>query len=295
MLILGFGVWLVFSAWDYGRWSAYVERLRAEPGIVVVSTGKQGGKYFVAGLRDPLAADPLALQREAQLDPARVISQWELFQALHPQFILARAKAVLGPPETVTLRIENGILFASGAAPHQWIVEAQKLARAIPGVRTFSDKDLVDTDLLQARALAFKESASAKEHIEKSVLRFAFGTADLFPGQDAVLEDLVAEVHKLFAAAQFVGQNVHVEIAGHTDQMGPPTTNQTLSQARANAVLSLLVAKGIPQASLSIAPAGVGVPVQEEHTAQDRALNRSVTFSVVLTGTPSTRGKISAP
>src|SRR5206468_10190002 len=121
ILILGLGVWLFFSARDYGRWSAYVERLRAEPGIVVVSTGKQGGKYFVAGLRDPLAADPFALQQEAQLDPARVTSQWELFQALHPQFILARAKAVLEPPETVTLRIENGILFASGAAPHQWI------------------------------------------------------------------------------------------------------------------------------------------------------------------------------
>jgi OOP family OmpA-OmpF porin len=272
-----------------------VERLRAEPGIVVVSAGKQGGKYFVAGLRDPLAADPFALQQEAQLDPARVISQWELFQALHPQFILARAKSVLEPPETVTLRIENDILSASGAATHHWIVEARKLARAIPGVRTFSEKDLVDTDLLQARASSLKELASAKEDIEKRVLRFVAGTTALVPGQDAVLEDLVTTMHKLLATAQFVDQDAHIVIAGHTAQMASPTTNQALSQARANAVVSLLVAKGIPQASLSVALVGVGAPAREEHTAQDRALNRSATFSVVLTDTPSTQGKISAP
>ena len=43
-------------------------RLRAEPGIVVVSTGRDGGKYMVSGLRDPLARDPAALPAAA---PAR--------------------------------------------------------------------------------------------------------------------------------------------------------------------------------------------------------------------------------
>jgi outer membrane protein OmpA-like peptidoglycan-associated protein len=295
VLILGLGGWLSFSMRDYGRWSAYVERLRAEPGVVVVFTGKQGGKYFVAGLRDPLAADPFALQQEARLDPARVISRWELFQALHPQFILARAKSVLEPPETVTLRVDNGILFASGAAPHQWIVEARRLARAIPGVGTFSDKDLVDTDVLQARALSLTELASAKEHLEKSVLRFVAGTTALVPGQDAVLEDLVATTRGLLAAAQFVGQDARVVVAGHTARKASPTTNRALSRARADAVISLLVAKGIPQAGLSVAPAGVGAPAREEHTERDRALNRSATFIVVLLDTPSPQGKTGAP
>ena len=41
-----------------------MEKLRAEPGIVVTDTGKRDGKHFVSGLRDPLARDPATMIQE---------------------------------------------------------------------------------------------------------------------------------------------------------------------------------------------------------------------------------------
>jgi hypothetical protein len=70
-------------------WGAYVTRLRAEPGIVITEIGKRDGialagasvpaerHWVIAGLRDPLAIDPVLLSREMSLDPARVSSHWQ--------------------------------------------------------------------------------------------------------------------------------------------------------------------------------------------------------------------------
>ena len=56
------GVWMFFALRARSRWNGYVNALRAEPGVVVVSTGRAGGKYVVtrparsAGPRSRLAA-----------------------------------------------------------------------------------------------------------------------------------------------------------------------------------------------------------------------------------------------
>ena len=60
-VLLLLGGWLAFSAWRDHRWNAYVESLGQQPGIVVTSSGRQGGHFVIRGLRDPLSADPQAL------------------------------------------------------------------------------------------------------------------------------------------------------------------------------------------------------------------------------------------
>src|SRR5581483_2760482 len=131
-------VWWGYSVvQDHRRWSAYLEKLKAEPGVVVIASEKQHGKRFIRGLRDPLAADPAALLQEVGIDPAEVTSHWEPYQALQPQFILTRAKTILSPPDGISLSFEDGTLTATGSAPRQWAEDAQKLARAIPGVTNF--------------------------------------------------------------------------------------------------------------------------------------------------------------
>jgi hypothetical protein len=72
------------------QWQAYVERLRAEPGLVITQSEARGDKFFLSGLRDPLAVDPLQFLDEAGIDPARVVAHFEPNQALDPQFVLAR-------------------------------------------------------------------------------------------------------------------------------------------------------------------------------------------------------------
>ena len=85
--------------------SAYLDRLRAEPGIVVTESSQRDGKFYVTGLRDPLAADPQTLLAEAGIDPVRVVGRWAPYQALDAEFVLARLKTTLDLPPTTTVRV----------------------------------------------------------------------------------------------------------------------------------------------------------------------------------------------
>jgi hypothetical protein len=68
-------IWVTFSTRNRWRWEAYLDRLKAKPGLVVVSTGNEGGQYVIRRLRDSLAADPTALLRETSIRPEQVVGQ----------------------------------------------------------------------------------------------------------------------------------------------------------------------------------------------------------------------------
>lgn len=78
--------------------------------------------------------------------------------------------------------------------------------------------------------------------------------------------------------ADMLAQNpsVHVSIEGHTDNAGTSTTNQKLSESRANAVLNAIVAKGIEKNRLSAKGWGQTKPIADNATENGRALNRRV-------------------
>jgi OOP family OmpA-OmpF porin len=104
------------------RWNGYLDALRREPGIVVLSGERDGGRYVVRGLRDPLARDPASLLAAHRLDRDRVTGTWQLYQALDPPLVLARAQQLLHPPSGLSLKYASGVLTASGDAPADWIV-----------------------------------------------------------------------------------------------------------------------------------------------------------------------------
>ncbi len=74
-LLAALSIWVFFTIRDNLRWAAYLTRLHTTQGIVVNMAEKRQGKYFVAGLRDPLAVDPTSLLQTAQLNPEKVVSQ----------------------------------------------------------------------------------------------------------------------------------------------------------------------------------------------------------------------------
>ena len=139
ILLIGGGIWLFFAFQQEQKWTSYVEKLKMQPGLVVIAADKEHGKYRITGLRDPLAIDPEVLFRKSNLDPASIRSRWELYQSSDPAFVLTRAQALLQPPATVTLRVENGTLYANGSAPWSWITEARKLVRLLPGITHFQE------------------------------------------------------------------------------------------------------------------------------------------------------------
>ncbi|SFO65891.1 Outer membrane protein OmpA [Mesorhizobium sp. NFR06] len=113
------------------RWQAYVSRLETQPGIIVAEQKIRDGQFYVAGLRDPLAADPQSLLSGTEVDPARVHAQWQSYQSLEPRFVLKRLAASLAPPDTVRLSVVDDRIVAEGEATDTWIDNARAAARQL--------------------------------------------------------------------------------------------------------------------------------------------------------------------
>ncbi|MEP6913142.1 MAG: OmpA family protein [bacterium] len=264
VLLLALVVWGFFWLRDRRRWDAYVDKLRAEPGIVVTDTGKQGGKHFVSGLRDPLSRDPAIMIQDTGLDAQSVTERWQPFQALTPDFVLARARKSLEPPTSVRLSLNDGLLEAEGFASHQWVLETRRTARLLPGVSQFREDKLFDL-----------------ERIENPLLMFDVNQSQIRADQQEKLNELVADITHL---RQLAGEKkITLEITGHADGSGTETQNSTLSQGRAETIAAALKTNLPAWTNLTIATVGSKEKLREEVTEADRATNRSVTLKVIAT------------
>ena len=239
LVLAALGIWAFFTWRERTQWNAYVDRLRSEPGIVVASTGRRGGKFFVSGLRDALATDPATLIASTGLTPGVVEGRWEPYQSLEPRFVAERARDLLRPPPNVTLQYRDGVLTATGSAPNRWIVESERIAPAIAGVRRF--------EYAGANPLAQLKSA-----IEGLSVQFPKGGAVIAPDQSASLRAISTTLAELNDVLRVENRRARVEITGHTDTDGTDSENGPLSHARADAVLAQIHAETLDAIAFSI-------------------------------------------
>jgi len=73
-----------------------------------------------------------------------------------------------------------------------------------------------------------------------------------------------------------VNPDLKIGVEGHTDNVGTPASNKTLSEARAKSVVSAITAQGISADRLSPAGYGQDKPVADNSTEEGRAQNRRV-------------------
>lgn len=83
---------------------------------------------------------------------------------------------------------------------------------------------------------------------------------------------ILAEVAKALAASP----NLKISIEGHTDNVGNAAANKTLSENRANSVMTVLAAQGIASMRMSAAGFGQEKPVADNRGEEGRAKNRRV-------------------
>jgi OOP family OmpA-OmpF porin len=265
---LAAAVWFVSSALERRRWNAYVERLAAEPGIVVVSSGRQGGRFFVSGLRDPLAADPLALAAPFRVRPERIASRWEPYQAIQASFVASRAVDLLKPPRTVTLAFRDGVLTANGDAPARWVTESERLAPALAGVRRFAylgrDPEIVLADRLRELSPLFVKGTSSLAQVDGDVI--------------GAVRNALAELNE---TARARGKRIRVEVRGHTDSDGSDVLNAPLGGSRARALLNAIDATRFEALLFSTSSVGSAEPLTAGATEEDKQRNRRVSIHVL--------------
>lgn len=274
-MLLFAGYWFYQRYQDNRAWAHYLERLQAQPGIVVTGFERRDGRWYVTGLRDPLAEDPKDLLAGSTLASAQIIGHWETYQALHPALVVKRIRASLDPLPTVSFTLEHDTVRARGSAPHVWLQKAHTLIRSLPpGSPAFDLSGVKDAEMPEFERL--------RDAIESRLVHFDHNVPKPAPGQEAKIEAVAAELRELAKLTRRFGLPVRVTVIGHADLTGKDTANLTLSVGRAEAVRSLLKRKGVDPDLLSVRGAGPLEPLKAEVSEGDRSHNRRVSFTVGL-------------
>ncbi len=126
-----------------------------------------------------------------------------------------------------------------------------------------------------AETVAFTNDANIKEKIsEKSwSIEFESGKATFSPKTERALNDLFNDL--------VVANNLRVEIHGHTDNVGDPNKNMSLSEERAFAVKQWMEQKSpnnFPQGRVQVFAHGQTQPLVPNNTPDNKAKNRRVTI-----------------
>ncbi|HWF96403.1 MAG TPA: OmpA family protein [Xanthobacteraceae bacterium] len=258
---------------DERRWADYLARLRAQPGIVTTQADARDGKFVVAGLRDPLAADPQVLLSEAGIDPARVAAHFEPYQSLDPAFVLKRLQSSLAPPPGLSLAVEGDHIVAQGSASSPWIERARVAGRMLPA-------GAPALDLSAVRNINDGEIGKLRDTIQARNIRFDNNVALPAAGQGAILDQQASDLNALAALSTSLHVTTRVTLTGHSDDKGQGTSNLSLSLARAEAVRALLKKRGVDPDLLAVRGAGPLEPVEADSSETARAANRRVSFTV---------------
>jgi len=170
-----------FALQSRARWADFLKRLNAEPGIMVTSAENNWfGSSRVSGARDPLAADGVALAREAKLNPARIRFEWKDYLALDPASIQRRFAERFGSPKGTNVGVEGSTARISGPAPFEWIEAIRRDGRQVAGVTSVVEQDVTVTHdpglALQRFKAAFPMPPSVKAVVANGTLNLA-GTA----------------------------------------------------------------------------------------------------------------------
>jgi outer membrane protein OmpA-like peptidoglycan-associated protein len=269
---VGYSIYLL---WE---WSRFLKVLRQEPGIIVMSYAREGGRYHVQGFRDPLAANPENLLASAGIDPKTANLELKPFYSFDDPIVLKRASAFLHPPSGVTLSEKDGQLRAEGIATPQFIARLEERAPWIPGVSAVDDSHLQNSDLVALNRL--------RSSLESTVLLFPIGRAELEPGQESSIATAQSNIRALLVEAGRLNGKIAVDVVGHTDITGVEGTNLVLSKQRADVVFNLLARSGIKPANLRARGVGTSEPLHDESTEEGRRFNRSVTFKVAFSPAP---------
>ena len=106
----------------------------------------------------------------------------------------------------------------------------------------------------------------------KEQVLFAFNSSDLGSNAQTNLSKLVDVLNRY--------PDTDITVIGHTDSKGTDTYNQSLSERRANAVISYLRGRNVATARLTAKGMGESDPIATNDTDEGRTQNRRVEFVI---------------
>ncbi len=144
------GMVLLFAGWglihwlmERHKWSQFVDRLHAQPGIVLTDIKHRNGKRHLYGLRDPFAPLPAQLIDNTGISKKSVVFHLEPYQSAYPEYTQLRFKKLFKPPASVVLAFDGRTMRATGSALFRWIQDTRRMVRLLPWIDEYDDYDVV--------------------------------------------------------------------------------------------------------------------------------------------------------
>jgi len=135
-----------------------------------------------------------------------------------------------------------------------------------------AEKKAADAQAALAKLAAVKEEARGLVITLSGSVLFASGKSALLPAA----QDRLNQVSE----ALMTTKERKLTVEGHTDAQGSNSSNQVLSQKRADAVRSYLISRGYPGALIQAQGIGEDRPVADNANSEGRANNRRVEIVV---------------
>lgn len=273
LVLLGaIGYWIYLGIEENQRWKALTEEVQSKPGIVLIEKGKSGGKYFMKGLRDPLAVNPPAFYSKYGFDSGSVKSKWQYYYALDSAFVLQRITKLIDPPESVKLSYRNGTLYLQGSASGDWLKQAIDRSLNTWGVSEVNTGGMnVSRD---------KRIQDLIRSIESKSFVFPFTEIELNREQQVLFDTLSKEMNELL---ELIPQKMEarIHILGHTTREGNVEGNKKYIDRRARYIQNLLLQNNIPGYNTE-----VNIYIYDSEEVGEGIRARSVTFDVDLRDKP---------
>ena len=142
------------------------------------------------------------------------------------------------------------------------------------GIANYMEKQ----EMAMNQALAGVEGASVQRNM--NTLALTFKSDVMFDTGSAVLK--AGAYDEINRVAQVMNQypETTIQIAGHTDSVGAESTNQVLSERRAEAVKNALSAQNVNAARMRTIGYGESQPIADNNTDAGRQMNRRVTVTI---------------
>jgi len=259
-------------------WTAALQSLHTEPGVVVTSATREGDIARIQGLRDPLARDPREIIGPEALSALQWEWDWRPFLSAEEEFLLKRAERALQQPATVSLSVDGSVLHLSGKAPKQWIDALPSAVRGVPGITEYQDDGLKAIDL----TAKYREMlALNRAEIESTLLYFDVNAVQLGQEQLGRLDTLATTMKALTTTAHMLGLTPRYLVTGYADATGSKAQNRRLGFSRARGVIEALIAGGVSEQLFLPLKMGVSTPAG---TPEERARNRRVKVDVIMFG-----------
>ncbi len=141
--------------------------------------------------------------------------------------------------------------------------------------------------------LPFSENVSLKDLKQNESFEFDIKLEPFAIGKEFVMKNIFFETNKyslletskteLNYLVNFLKENgnIKLEIGGHTDNVGSSSSNQLLSEKRAETVKIYLIENGIASSRLSSKGYGDTKPMLENNSDINKAKNRRTSFKII--------------